>query len=134
MVDIQYVDEEDIRNIVDDTCEFIIADHGIGHYEYGNGTYTDISMIVSLTSQDIVVQYPIDNESMIYTLVTGTYYLTDGKGIDFDCMIYTLVVGTHYLTDGKGMDYECDYMVELSHIEYNIVTKGFEATYEVNEQ
>tara|TARA_R110000824_G_scaffold400845_1_gene609517 strand:- start:1264 stop:1602 length:339 start_codon:yes stop_codon:yes gene_type:complete len=112
MVDIQYVDEEDIRNIVDDTCEFIIADHGIGHYEYGNGTYTDISMIVSLTSQDIVVQYPIDSDSMIYTLV----------------------VGTHYLTDGKGMDYECDYMVELSHIEYNIVTKGFEATYEVNEQ
>ena len=112
MVDIQYVDEEDIRNMVDDTCHFDIEDQGIGYYEMGDGKFNDINMRLSLTTQDIVVQYPIDSDSMIYTLV----------------------VGTHYLTDGKGMDYECDYMAELSHIEYNVVTKGFDATYEVNEQ
>ena len=110
--EIQYVDEEDIRNIVEDTCHFDIQDHGIGYYEYGDGKYNDISMKLSLTSSQIVVQYPIDNESMIYTLVTGTYYLTGPEGIDYDC----------------------DYIVELSHIEYNIVTKGFDATYEVTEE
>ena len=112
MIDIQYVGEGDICAIVEQECEFLVEDRGIGHYEYGDGKYTDKNLQLSLTTQDIMVQYPIDSESMIYTLV----------------------VGTHYLTDGKGMDYECDYMVELSHIEYNIVTKGFEATYEVNEQ
>jgi len=112
MVDIQYVDEEDIRNMVDDTCHFDIQDQGIGYYEMGDGKFNDINIRLSLTTQNIVVQYPIDNESMIYTLVTGTHYLTDGKGIDFDC----------------------DYIVELESIEYNSTTKMFDATYEVNEE
>jgi hypothetical protein len=112
MVDIQYVDEDDIRNMVDDTCHFDIEDHGIGYYEMGAGTYNDINMKLSLTTQHLVVQYPIDNESMIYTLVTGT----------------------HYLTDGEGIDYDCDWIAELTHIEYNDRMSGFDATYEVTEE
>ena len=112
MVDMQYVDEEDIRNMVDDTCHFDIADHGIGYYEMGAGNFNDINMRLSLTTQDIMVQYPIDNDSVIYTLVTGT----------------------HYLTGPEGIDYDCDYIAELTHIEYNVVTKGFDATYEVTEE
>ena len=112
MCDTQYVDEEDIRVLVEDTCEFRVEDHGIGYYEMGAGNYNEINMRMTLTTQDIMVQYPIDTESTIFTLVTGT----------------------HYLTDGKGIDYDCDYIAELSHIEYNIVTKGFDATYEVSEE
>jgi len=111
MTEIQYVDDGDIRAIVEQDCEFLVEDHGIGYYEYGDGKYTDKDLRLSLTTQDIVVQYPIDTDSLIYTIVTGTYYLTDGD----------------------GMDYECDYMAELSHIEYNSETKGFDAIYEVNE-
>ena len=111
MTDVQYVDDEDIRALVNDTCDFQVEDHGIGYYEMGDGKYNDKNMILSLTSQDIMVQYPIDNESVIFTMVTGTYYLTNGDGLDF----------------------ECDYMAELSHIEYNQETKMFDATYEVNE-
>ena len=110
MNDIQYVCDEDIRQLVDDTCIFLVEDHGIGYYEYGDGKYTDVSMEMTLTTQDIVVQYPIDPESMLFTLVTGTYYLTDGD----------------------VMDYECEWMAELSEIEYNHKTKMFDAKYEVN--
>jgi hypothetical protein len=111
MRDVQYVIDEDIRVIVEQDCQFDIEDHGIGYYEHGNGKYTDKNLQLSLTTQEIVVQYPIDPESMIFTMVTGTYYLTDGD----------------------GMDFECDYMAELSQIEYNSETKMFDATYEVNE-
>ena len=106
-----YVDEQDIRDQIEQECEFDVEDQGIGYYEMGDGKYNDKNMQLALTAQDIVVQYPIDVESLIYTLVTGIYYLTDGKGID----------------------YECEYMAELNHIEYNTTTRMFDATYEVNE-
>jgi len=112
MVDeIQFVDEEDIRHTVETECEFLIEDQGIGHYEYGDGKYTDKDLRLSLTTQEIVVQYPIDTDSVIFTRVIGTYYQSDEYG-----------------------EYECGWMAELSHIEYDQRGYGcFEATYEVNE-
>jgi hypothetical protein len=110
MADVQYVCDEDICQLVHDTCEFLVEDHGIGYYEMGDGKYNDISMQMTLTTQDICVQYPIDPESVIFTMITGTYYQDDEYG-----------------------EYECDWMAELSHIEYNTETKMFDATYEVNE-
>ena len=110
MVDIQYVDEQDIRDIVEMDCQFDIEDHGIGYYEYGDGKYIDKNMQLSLTSTEIMVQYPIDTDSTIFTMVTGTYYL-----------------------DGGYIDYECDYIAELDYIEYNKKTKMFEAHYEVTQ-
>ena len=88
--EIQYVCEDDIRAMVEQECEFLVEDHGIGCYEWGDGNYIDKNLQLSLTTQEIMVQYPIDNESMIYTQVEGT----------------------HYLEDGHGMDYECEYMVK----------------------
>lgn len=111
MSDIQLVDEQDIRDIIEQSCQFDIEDHGIGYYEYGDGKYIDKNMQLSLTSKDIMVQYPIDTDSLIFTLVVGTYYLTDGD----------------------GMDYECDYMAELIEVRYNTETRMFDATYEVTE-
>jgi len=110
MIDIQYVDEEDIRIIVEQDCDFCVEDHGIGYYEYGDGKYTDKNLQLSLTTQDIMVQYPIDTESVIYTVVQGCYHENNEYG-----------------------EYECDWMAELSHIEYNVTTKMFDAKYEVNE-
>ena len=109
-MEVQYVDEQDIRDIVESDCRFDIEDCGIGYYEHGNGKYKDISMRLCLTSGKIMVQYPIDTDSAIFTMVTGTYYLCGG---------YT--------------DYECDYIAELDYIEYNKKTKMFEAHYEVNQ-
>ena len=77
MVDIQYVCDEDIRVIVEQDCEFLVEDHGIGYYEYGDGKYTDKDLRLSLTSQDIVVQYPIDTESVIFIRVQGCYRQDD---------------------------------------------------------
>ena len=108
--EIQYVDEQDVRDIVEQDCQFDIEDCGIGYYEYGDGKYIDKNMQLTLTTQDIVVQYPIDTESVIFIMVTGTYYLTDGD----------------------GMDYECDWLAELSEIEYNSETKMFDSKYEEN--
>ena len=112
MVDeIQFVDEEDIRHIIETDCDFQVEDHGIGHYEYGDGKYTDKDLRLSLTTQEIVVQYPIDTDSVIFTRVIGTYYQSDEYG-----------------------EYECDWRAELSHIEYDQRGYGcFEATYEVVE-
>ena len=111
MIDIQYVDEDDIRDIVETECEFLVEDHGIGYYEWGDGKYTDKDLRLSLTTQEIVVQYPIDTDSVIFTRVIGTYYQSDEYG-----------------------EYECGWMAELSHIEYDQRGYGcFEATYEVNE-
>ena len=111
MIDIQCVDEEDVRHIVETECEFRVEDQGIGYYEWGDGKYTDKDLRLSLTTQEIVVQYPIDTDSVIFTRVIGTYYQSDEYG-----------------------EYECGWMAELSHIEYDQRGYGcFEATYEVNE-
>jgi hypothetical protein len=109
MPDIQSIDEHDIRDIIEQTCQFDIKDHGIGYYEAGDGKYNDISMQMTLTPQDIIVQYTIDKESLIYTMIIGTYYEV--------C---------------AGIDYECEYTAELTHIEYNRRVSGFDATYEVD--
>ena len=111
MSNTQVVIDEDIRVIVEETCNFVIKDYGIGSYEHGDGKYIDKNLQLSLTTQDIVVQYPIETESVIFTMITGTY-----------CEQYSDIE-----------DYECDYIAELSHIEYNIVTRMFDATYEVSE-
>ena len=112
MNDINYVSEDDIRDIVNDTCEFNVEDWGIGNYEYGNGKYFDTQLHCSLVSTEIMVEYPVDTDSVIYTRVQGIYYLTDGD----------------------GMDFECDWVAELNHIEWNHTKGGFyEATYEVFE-
>jgi hypothetical protein len=111
MIDIQYVDEDDIRDIVETECEFQVEDQGIGYYEWGDGKYTDKDLRLSLTTQEIVVKYPVDIESVIFTRVQGCYRQDDDYG-----------------------EYECDWMAELSHIEYDHRGYGcFEATYEVNE-
>ena len=111
-MEVQYVDEQDIRDIVEQDCQFDIEDWGIGYYEYGDGKYMDKNMQMSLTNQQIMVQYPVDTDSVIFTLVTGTYYLTDGD----------------------GMDFECDYIAELNYIEYDQRGRGcFEAHYDVNQ-
>ena len=108
MIEIRYVTDDDIRDIVEQTCEFVIEDQGIGYYEYGDGKYIDKNLQLSLTDQEIVVQYAIDTESWIHTRVQGCYHLDDEEG-----------------------EYECDWSAELNHIEYNITTRMFDATYEV---
>ena len=110
MTEIEYTTEEDIRNEVNDTCEFEIEDWGIGAYEYGDGNYIDKNPHFTLTDQEIMVQYPLDTESIIFTRILGTYCLTDGH----------------------GMDFECDWIAELNHIEWNPTKGGFyEAHYGV---
>ena len=111
MTEIQYVCDEDIRVIVEQECDFYVEDQGLGYYEYGDGNYTDKNLQLSLTSQEIMVQYPIDTDSMILTRVIGTYYQDDEYG-----------------------EYECDWIAELNHIEYDHRGGGyFEAHYEVTE-
>jgi hypothetical protein len=110
MVEIEYICDGDIRAIVEQDCDFRIEDQGIGCYEYGDGKYTDKNLQLSLTTQEIVVQYPIDTESMIYTMIQGCYHQDDEYG-----------------------EYECDWMAELIHIKYNDRLSMFDATYEVNE-
>jgi len=110
MIDIQHVDEEDIRTIVEQDCDFYVEDQGLGYYEYGDGKYTDKNLQLSLTTQDIMVQYPIDTESLIYTRVQGCYHLDDEYG-----------------------EYECDWIAELIDLEWNSDKKCWDAKYEVNE-
>jgi hypothetical protein len=109
MNELQLVTEDDIRDIVHDECEFLIETHGIGYYEYGNGKYNDTSKGITLTCSEIKVQYPIDVDSMIYTLVAGTL-----ERLDDD-----------------GNSYECDWVAELLSIKYNRTTKVFDTIYEV---
>jgi len=111
MTQIEYITEEDIRAEVEQTCDFKVEDHGIGYYECGDGKYIDKNLRLSLTDQEIMVQYPIDTDSAILTRVTGTYYQDDEYG-----------------------EYECDWIAELSHIEYYHRDHGcFEVTYDVTE-
>jgi len=110
MDEIQFVDEDDIRHIVETECEFLVEDHGIGYYEYGDGKYTDKDLRLSLIIQDITVQYPIATDSVIFTRVQGCYHQDDECG-----------------------EYECEWMAELLHIVYNDSTRMFDAVYEVNE-
>ena len=110
MTEIQHVDEGEIQAIVEQEWDFRVEDQGIGYYEYGDGKYIDKDLRLSLTTQDIMVQYPIDTESMIYIRVQGCYRQDDEYG-----------------------EYECEWIAGLSHIEYNSETKMFDATYEVNE-
>ena len=49
-MEVQYVDEQDVRDIVEQDCQFDIEDCGIGYYEHGNGKYKDISIFISTYS------------------------------------------------------------------------------------
>ena len=111
MTELRYVHEDDIIDMVETDCVFIRENHGIGYYEHGDGYYNDISIGLTLTPADIVVQYPIDVSSVIFTLITGTY---NEAG---DC----------------GEDLECEWTAELSHVEYNTTTRLFDVTYNVEQ-
>ena len=102
--------DDEVRELIGDQIEYAIEDMGIGYYEYGDGKYTDKNLQLSLTTQDIMVQYPIDTESLIYTRVQGCYYLDDEYG-----------------------EYECDWIAELIDLEWNSDKKCWDAKYEVNE-
>jgi len=110
MTEIQYVDEQDIRDIVEQECRFDIEDHGIGYYEHGDGKYNDKNLQLSLTTQDIMVQYPIDTESLIFTRIQGCYHEDDEYG-----------------------EYECGWIAELTDLEWNSDKKCWDAKYEVYE-
>ena len=111
MTEIQYVCDEDIRVIVEQECDFYVEDQGLGYYEYGDGNYTDKNLQLSLTTLEIMVQYPIDTGSVIFIREQGCYHQDDEYG-----------------------EYECDWIAELNRVEYNPVGNGcFEAYYEVSE-
>jgi len=111
MNEIDYVSEEDIRILVEETIDYTIEDQGIGHYEYGDGNYIDKNPQISLTDGEIMVQYTDDVEQVIFTRVIGSI--------------------TGY--DADDFDYECDYMVELISCEWNKENKYWEATYGVTQ-
>ena len=80
----EYVSEEDIRVLVEETIDYTIEDQGIGHYEYGDGNYIDKNQQISLTDGEIMVQYTDDVEQVIFTRVIGTITGYDTDDIDSD--------------------------------------------------
>ena len=111
MIDIQYIDEGDIQDIVEQDCDFYVEDQGLGYYEYGDGKYTDENLQMALTTEEVMVQYTTDTEQLIPTLVQG---YTEGYGND-DC------------------DYECGWIAELATVIWNQETRTLDATYQITQ-
>jgi len=63
--------EEDVLEQIIDQIEYTIEDDGIGWYEAGDGVYLDKLPYLSLTNQEVVVQYPDEKEEMIYVQLSG---------------------------------------------------------------
>lgn len=98
--------DHEVIDIINDKIEVEYLDHGIGHYEYGDGKYIDENWQNSLTNQKVMVQYPLDTESVIYTRLYG------------------------YYDDDNGT---LEWIAELDNIIWNTELKLYDVTYEVYE-
>ena len=78
----KFICEDAFAEIVNDQITYHYEDDGIGSYEFHGTDYYDENWIPYLTTDDIVVQYHIDEEQGIHTLVKGCYE------VDIDRFIY----------------------------------------------
>jgi hypothetical protein len=98
--------DHEVIDIINDKIEVEYLDQGIGYYEYGDGNYYHENWNNCLTNQKIVVQYPLDTDSVIYTRLYG------------------------YYEDDNG---ELEWIAELETISWNQKVKLYDVTYEVYE-
>tara|TARA_R100000808_G_C2033859_1_gene76498 strand:+ start:190 stop:504 length:315 start_codon:yes stop_codon:yes gene_type:complete len=98
--------DNEVIDIINDMIEVEYLDQGIGYYEYGDGKYFDENWNNCLTNQTIVVQYPLDTDSVIYTKLYG------------------------YYEDDNG---ELEWVAELETIKWNQDLKLYDVTYDVYE-
>lgn len=111
MNDIDYVSEEDIRVLIEETLDYAVESAGIGYYEYGDGKYNDNYSQLVLTDGTIMVQYQDDVDQAIFTRIVGTL--------------------TGY--DSDDCDYECDYMAEMLECNWNKENKYWDVKYGVTQ-
>jgi hypothetical protein len=108
MADIQVVlDEDMIREEIEDCVDYTIEDEGIGYYEYGDGHYTHVDIQMRIADSDTVISYPCNIDTVIFTEVRGTK-----QGED---------------------NYECDWVAELFSVEWNNSSKQYDAKYSIRE-
>jgi len=98
--------DHEVADIINDKIEVEYLDQGIGYYEYGDGKYFDENWNNCLTPQKIVVQYPLDTDSVIYTRLYG------------------------YYEDDNG---ELEWIAELETVNWNQDLKLYDVTYDVYE-
>ena len=98
--------DHEVADIINDKLEIEYLDQGIGYYEHGDGNYYHENWNNCLTNQIIMVQYPLDTDSVIYTQLYG------------------------YYEDDNG---ELEWIAELDTISWNKELKLYDVTYEVYE-
>ena len=98
--------DHEVIDIINDKIEVEYLDQGIGYYEHGDGNYYHENWNNCLTNQKIVVQYPLDTDSVIYTRLYG------------------------YYEDDNG---ELEWIAELETVSWNQELKLYDVTYEVYE-
>ena len=98
--------DDEVIDIINDKIEVEYLDQGIGYYEHGDGKYFDENWNNCLTPQKIMVQYPLDTDSVVYTRLYG------------------------YYEDDNG---ELEWIAELDNIIWNKELKLYDVTYEVYE-
>ena len=100
--------EDDIISYLIDCIDYVVEDCGIGAYEWGDGKYTDVDMRMVLAEQQILIQYNLDEDQVIYTTLRGS------------------------ITDEWG-EYETDWVATLCCVEWNQVHCTLDATYDIVE-
>ncbi len=77
-----FICEDTFVDIINESIVYQYEDDGIGSYEFHGTDYYDENLIPYLTTDDVMVQYTIDEEQGIYTLIKGCYE------VDYDRHIY----------------------------------------------
>jgi hypothetical protein len=105
------LDEDFLRDEINDHVDYTIEDEGIGYYEYGDGYYTHEDIQMRIVDSSTTISYPCDVETIIFTEIRGT---KEG-------------------CDENERDYECDWVAELFSVEWNGSTKEYDAKYSIRE-
>jgi len=66
-----FIDEDAVEEMVNEQLDYRMEDHGIGEYEFWGTKNFDTNEIPSLTTDTVVVQYPVVRDQGIWVSVRG---------------------------------------------------------------
>jgi len=69
--DFFFIDEAAVEEMINEQLDYCIEDQGIGQYEFWGTNYYDENKIPVLTTDTVVVQYPVTRDQGIWVSIQG---------------------------------------------------------------
>ena len=102
-----FIDEDTLEELINEQLDYQMEDDGIGEYEFWGTKYYDTNMIPRLTTDTVVVQYPVVRDQFILISSRGH------KDVD---------------------DNDVYWSAELNKVEWNKTNICYDAEYSITEE